>query len=206
MLPDLVDAGHPALHLLNTAGGPTKERTVERLGTWTDVLDFALAVGFVDGGESAALQVESDAARAAVVDLRAQREALHRFLVAAVAGVEPGRRDRERVTRDIRAAHRAATLSARLDGPAWIVDVAVVGLALVGHRAALATAELLAGPQRAQIAGCGRCSWLFLDPSPSRRRKWCSMATCGNRAKAARHHGRRSRDHGGPPDREEGRP
>lgn len=191
MLPDLVDAGHPALHLLNTAGGPTKERTVERLSTWADVLDFALAVGFVDAAESAALQVESAAADAALADLRAQREALHGFLVAAVAGTEPARGDRERVTRDIRAAHRAATLSARLDGPAWTVDVAV-GPALIGHRFALATAALLAGPQRSQIAGCGRCSWFFLDPSPSRRRRWCSMATCGNRAKAARHHGRRS--------------
>jgi predicted RNA-binding Zn ribbon-like protein len=190
MLPDLVDAGHPALHLLNTAGGPTKDRTVERLGTWTDVLDFALAVGFVDGAESAALQAESDAACAALADLRAQREALHGFLVAAVAGTEPDGRDRERVTRDIRAAHRAATLSARLDGPAWTVDISV-GPALIGHRFALATAALLAGPQRSQIAGCGRCSWFFLDPSPSRRRRWCSMATCGNRAKAARHHGRR---------------
>jgi predicted RNA-binding Zn ribbon-like protein len=188
MLPDLVDAGHPALHLLNTAGGPTKERTVERLGTWADVLDFALAVGIVDAAESAALQVEADAALA---DLRAQREALHGFLVAAVAGTEPDRDDRERVARDIRAAHRVATLSARLDGPAWTVDVAV-GPAVVGHRFALAAAALLAGPQRSQIAGCGRCSWFFLDPSPSRRRRWCSMATCGNRAKAARHHGRRS--------------
>lgn len=194
MLPDLVDAGHPALHLLNTAGGPTKERTVERLGTWSDVLAFALAVGFVDAAESAALAervlVEPVAARAALVDLRVQREALHGFLVAAVAGTEPDRRVRERVTRDIRSAHRAATLSARLAGPAWTVDVAGAGLAVVGHRAALDTAALLAGPKREQIAGCGRCSWLFLDPSPSRRRRWCSMETCGNRAKAARHHAR----------------
>jgi predicted RNA-binding Zn ribbon-like protein len=190
MLPDLVDAGHPALHLLNSAGGPTKERTVERLGTWADVLDLARAVRLVDVAESAALQVESAAAEAALVDLRAQREALHGFLVAAVAGTEPDRRHRERVARDIRAAHRAATLSARLDGPAWILDVAV-GPALIGHRFALAAAALLAGPQRSQIAGCGRCSWFFLDPSPSRRRRWCSMATCGNREKAARHHARR---------------
>src|SRR3954471_22335724 len=107
MLPDLVDAGHPALHLLNTAGGATKERTVERLGTWADVLDFALAVGFIDAAESAALQVEPATAVAALVDLRVQREALHGFLVAAVAGTEPDRGDRERVTRDIRAAHQA---------------------------------------------------------------------------------------------------
>jgi predicted RNA-binding Zn ribbon-like protein len=31
-------------------------------------------------------------------------------------------------------------------------------------------------------AGCG---WLFYDPRG--RRRWCVMAVCGNRAKAARH-------------------
>jgi predicted RNA-binding Zn ribbon-like protein len=30
----------------------------------------------------------------------------------------------------------------------------------------------------------------FYDTSPKRSRRWCSMATCGNRAKAARHYAR----------------
>lgn len=36
----------------------------------------------------------------------------------------------------------------------------------------------------AQGTGCG---WLFLDASPTRRRRWCSMSDCGNRAKATRY-------------------
>ena len=34
------------------------------------------------------------------------------------------------------------------------------------------------------------CVLLFLDVSKSGRRRWCDMATCGNRAKAAAHHAR----------------
>jgi predicted RNA-binding Zn ribbon-like protein len=34
------------------------------------------------------------------------------------------------------------------------------------------------------------CGWLFLDESRTRRRKWCSMETCGNRAKARRYYNR----------------
>ncbi|WP_077324829.1 CGNR zinc finger domain-containing protein [Virgibacillus siamensis] len=30
------------------------------------------------------------------------------------------------------------------------------------------------------------CGWLFLDTSRNRSRRWCSMADCGNRAKAKR--------------------
>jgi predicted RNA-binding Zn ribbon-like protein len=37
-----------------------------------------------------------------------------------------------------------------------------------------------------ECAGDG-CGWLFLDTSKARRRRWCSMAVCGNRAKAQRH-------------------
>jgi predicted RNA-binding Zn ribbon-like protein len=31
------------------------------------------------------------------------------------------------------------------------------------------------------------CSHVFLDTTKNRRRRWCDMRTCGNRAKAARH-------------------
>jgi predicted RNA-binding Zn ribbon-like protein len=34
------------------------------------------------------------------------------------------------------------------------------------------------------------CFWFFYDTSKTHRRRWCDMATCGNRAKAARHRAR----------------
>jgi predicted RNA-binding Zn ribbon-like protein len=52
-------------------------------------------------------------------------------------------------------------------------------LALSGLRLALARP---AHPLRS----CDRCGWFFLDSSRSRRRRWCSMKTCGNQEKAAR--------------------
>ncbi|MEU5630323.1 CGNR zinc finger domain-containing protein [Streptomyces rishiriensis] len=62
-------------------------------------------------------------------------------------------------------------------GPAWL--------------AARNYLELLAGaPDR--IRGCAHeaCALHFFDTSRNGARRWCSMATCGNRAKAARHHAR----------------
>lgn len=40
---------------------------------------------------------------------------------------------------------------------------------------------------RLRICANETCRWAFKDESPSGRRKWCSMAACGNRAKVARH-------------------
>ena len=40
--------------------------------------------------------------------------------------------------------------------------------------------------RRVRVCAGDGCGWLFLDSSRTRRRRWCSMAICGNRAKAKR--------------------
>ena len=45
-------------------------------------------------------------------------------------------------------------------------------------------------PERLRICDNDTCRWVFYDGSPTGRRRWCSMASCGNRAKAARHRAR----------------
>lgn len=47
--------------------------------------------------------------------------------------------------------------------------------------------ELLVGAPRDRIKSCPRCGWLFIDMSKGRRRRWCSMKTCGNREKVSKH-------------------
>lgn len=42
-------------------------------------------------------------------------------------------------------------------------------------------------PERFRICANDTCRWAFYDVSPTGRRRWCDMKTCGNRAKAARH-------------------
>jgi predicted RNA-binding Zn ribbon-like protein len=48
-------------------------------------------------------------------------------------------------------------------------------------------AELLTSPQSQQIKSCSneKCILMFLDTSRSKKRRWCSMERCGNRAKAS---------------------
>jgi predicted RNA-binding Zn ribbon-like protein len=43
---------------------------------------------------------------------------------------------------------------------------------------------------RLRICANETCRWAFYDTSRTGRRRWCDMATCGNRAKAARHRAR----------------
>jgi predicted RNA-binding Zn ribbon-like protein len=59
----------------------------------------------------------------------------------------------------------------------WLRDAGLVdpqtAVGEAGHEAGLQLRE--------------RCRMLFLDRSRGRRRRWCSMAECGNRAKVAAH-------------------
>jgi predicted RNA-binding Zn ribbon-like protein len=43
---------------------------------------------------------------------------------------------------------------------------------------------------RLRICENPQCHWVFKDTSRTGKRKWCSMRSCGNRAKVARHRAR----------------
>jgi hypothetical protein len=55
------------------------------------------------------------------------------------------------------------------------------------HAVALAAEDLLTSALAGRVRACpgAGCGWLFVDPRG--RRRWCSMAVCGNRAKARRY-------------------
>lgn len=66
----------------------------------------------------------------------------------------------------------------RLDSMLWRVE----------HSAA----ELLTAKERGRVRECAAqdCSWLFVDTSRNRSRRWCDMEECGNRTKAQRYYQR----------------
>jgi predicted RNA-binding Zn ribbon-like protein len=71
---------------------------------------------------------------------------------------------------------------------------AQVGDRLDQARATIASslAQFLAedAPSRLRVCANPACRYLFIDRSPTGRRRWCDMRTCGNQAKVARHRAR----------------
>ncbi|OAB56138.1 hypothetical protein AY599_09715 [Leptolyngbya valderiana BDU 20041] len=193
--------GHPALDFVNTAGGRTKARDRDRLIGYRALLVWAAAVGLLEAAEVAALARAADMKPAQAGALLARtkrfREALHGLLTsltsAQAQGLTGAPAPPEPVTREIRAALAAAELAPDGSAYRWRVAAAGSGLRLPLHRLALAAQDLLSDRDLARLRSCARCSWLFLDRGRGRPRRWCSMAACGNRAKAARHYARRKR-------------
>jgi predicted RNA-binding Zn ribbon-like protein len=63
----------------------------------------------------------------------------------------------------------------------------------IGWPVARSAAELLTSNKLERVRHCADdrgCGMLFLDTSRNKSRRWCSMGSCGNRAKAKRHYQR----------------
>ncbi len=83
-------------------------------------------------------------------------------------------------------------LEAEADGARY--SLAQVGDRLDQARAAIAGsfAYFLAegDPSRLRVCANDGCREVFVDRSPTGRRRWCTMRVCGNQAKVARHRAR----------------
>ncbi|MGH2450272.1 MAG: CGNR zinc finger domain-containing protein, partial [Candidatus Limnocylindria bacterium] len=110
----------------------------------------------------------------------------------------PAARDLDRLSEERAEAESHARLMARGATPSW--DWAERGHPLERPLwpLARAAAELLASDRRADVRECaaGDCQWLFVDESRNRSRRWCSMKSCGNRAKVRRYY-QRTRERSG---------
>jgi predicted RNA-binding Zn ribbon-like protein len=168
---------------------------LERMPTLRAALDFFVERGVIhlEGADRLDAEVRSNPA-AAVRDLdriHAVRTALREVAEAIVEQRAPRGGALDTVNRALHARQVIELLPAP-DGVS--VDHRHVGDPIDDALARLADPlvdELTSGrPERIRVCDSETCHWLFYDASPTRRRRWCDMATCGNRAKAARHRAR----------------
>jgi len=132
-------------------------------------------------------------ATAALVDARRVRAALR--TLAERGGTSPQVR-LEVLTEINRVLGRSAgtrRLEMRLDGT-FARSFVPVGDAFAGLMIPIveSAADALILGELARVRRCAdpRCARVFYDNTKNAARRWCDMATCGNRAKAARHRAR----------------
>jgi predicted RNA-binding Zn ribbon-like protein len=156
--------------------GTTQEEKLQRPD---DLADWAVESGIVSTRPTV-----SAARLAGAIELR---EAAYRMLVALIDGDPPPPEDR-------------ALVNATATQPPPVVQLAASGTvtragSIEAVLAVLARdcLDLFAGPDRALLRYCDdpNCTRLFVDRSRGRRRRWCDMKGCGDRAKAAAYRRRR---------------
>jgi len=172
-------ADHPALDLLNTVavlnGVPT-----DFLQSDADVMAWLERAGFVPEGMS-----EGDPVARLLDVARGFRELLRNLVAQRKAGAAL---DLGPLNAYLAQASRHLELSADADGRLVLQARYDAGSAkkLIGPLVESA-AELLADGDFSLVKHCENpeCILIFLDKTKSHRRRWCSMAVCGNRAKVA---------------------
>jgi predicted RNA-binding Zn ribbon-like protein len=120
----------------------------------------------------------------------ALRETIHRLFDAHAQGKAPAGRDLETLNAALSEAPARTTLKRGREGYEWDLDMkASTALGLLAP-VLWSAGDLLAGPRLGKVRRCANpeCLFLFLDDSRAGKRRWCSMASCGNRAKAKRHY------------------
>jgi predicted RNA-binding Zn ribbon-like protein len=187
--------GALCLDFVNTLGDRPR-CTEEHLRDWTDLAAWGAQAGLLSGLELSRLRAGGgpDAERAFDRALTL-RERLYGLFGALAAGRAPGRRDLAFVNDAIASALAHLRLEKHGDGFAWGWAAGTAPLDRVLWSVVRSTADLLVSPERTAVRECasGTCSWLFIDRSPTRRRRWCSMKTCGNRDKVRRFYERQGR-------------
>jgi predicted RNA-binding Zn ribbon-like protein len=177
--------GRPAIDLANTLRERWR-RHVETLVTPDDLAAWLVWAGLMD--------VPGGVPPSVLLQARELREAIDSCIVAAVDGTATPPGAITLIDDWLVFAGARPQLVAGDDGLALLTERAAAdsprrALGMV----ALDAARMLGTAERDRIRICASptCSGRFFDRSPAGARRWCSMRTCGNEAKARRHRERR---------------
>jgi predicted RNA-binding Zn ribbon-like protein len=184
--------GRPSLDFTNTEGGE-RNGPPERIASYGDLLAWSVKAGVLSQTRASRLATAARerSAEAEKVYGRAValRESLYRILSGAISGTGAQAGDLDLLDRELgpAMAHRRL-VPAGGAGFEWRfedVDALDRPLWTIVHDAA----DLLSSSSLGRVKECGgeTCTWLFLDESRNRSRRWCDMGDCGNRAKARRY-------------------
>ena len=194
-----LSGGALCLDFANTLDDRPDPHPNEWLASYADLLAFMRQGHALPKERLARLAAEAArdpaAAEAALDRAIDVREVIYRLFVALAAGEPIPISDLAALNRALgeALAHAHLIQPEPASGPlAWGWADDPISLDLPLWPIVRSAADLLTSPTLSALRVCAAntCAWLFLDTSRNGSRRWCSMRTCGNRAKARRHHAR----------------
>lgn len=182
-----------ALDFVNTASGRETADRFEHLRHPSDVVDWAAHAGSIDAETArrsyAVVTEDGEAAEKVLRHAVQLREAVYGVGSAIARGSVPPEADLRTLKAFARQAIGPADLApAHGGGYGFDFSAGPAEIALLGP-VAWSALDMLSGGNFERVKQCpgDDCGWLFFDNSKNNSRRWCEMATCGNRTKAKRH-------------------
>jgi predicted RNA-binding Zn ribbon-like protein len=172
-------------------GGPAP---VEQLGNGEALLAWLAGPGGLGGpafGKLAARARRRPAEAGALFDEAiALREAIYRIFRALAEGAQANDADLAMLNRALAVAPTRDRLVRVARNYGWRIDRPKASAPTLLAPILWSAGDLAVRRDVARIRQCAneKCLWLFIDASKGGTRRWCDMASCGNRAKARRHY------------------
>ncbi|HSM55543.1 MAG TPA: ABATE domain-containing protein [Candidatus Sulfomarinibacteraceae bacterium] len=190
-----------SLDFANTVDWPVGEDTQARLDAYNTLVAWGAYTGALPEDRVQALRQraarEPDAAASVVERAVALRQALRTIVQAVIDGRAPSAEALQAVNQEVARVMPHLRLAPHDGGFHWHWEEDGSALDAMLWPVVHDAAELLtasASLERVKQCDGSTCTWLFLDTSRNRSRRWCSMESCGNRAKARRYYRRQKNE------------
>jgi predicted RNA-binding Zn ribbon-like protein len=192
------NSGNLVLDFANTLDWHASATPIETILDYADLTQWGYQAGILTSSQAEHLVglSESTPEFAKEVHNRAilLREAVYRIFRAAERGDEAQRSDIEILNEALSLALVHLQVQPEEDkGFQWVWAGEPDAPDRVLWHIARQAAELLTSDSLDRVRQCEDdrgCGYLFIDTTRNRSRRWCSMESCGNRAKARRHYQR----------------
>jgi predicted RNA-binding Zn ribbon-like protein len=192
------DAGQLTLDFINTLEWRNGKSPNERLNRVPDLIDWAVESGMIGEGEAKGLErailKDPESAKNWFTRILRLRETIYRIFSAISNSGTPSEADFAEFNSILAQSMAQSRLEWESDHYhwAWKGDDS---LELLLWSVVRSAADLLTSADLHKLGECADdrgCAYLFMDESRNHTRRWCSMESCGNRAKARRHYERKT--------------
>jgi len=192
------ESGKLPLDFANTAEFHASDNPDEMLETFSDLMSWAVEADLLSGIVGQDLlekaKLEPQEASKALQKAIELREVIFRIISAIAEGAEPYKNDISDFNLALADALKKTQISPTVDGFEWTWRSNEKSFEKMLWPILRETADLLTSKDIGRVGRCADdrgCGYLFFDTSRNHSRRWCSMESCGNRAKAKRHYQRK---------------
>jgi predicted RNA-binding Zn ribbon-like protein len=190
-------AGNLCLDFVNTLDDRPTGKPKELLKDYHDLARFGREAGILTPTQLDHLlrkvHLKSEDAEEALRHARKLREALYVIFSALIKGKTASQAALDKLNSSLHDAALHSRLVQQKGRWELSFDDLASSFGAVLWPIARDAAELLASDQLQFVRACSSdtCQWFFLDTSKNHHRRWCSMKSCGNRAKVRRFYARK---------------
>lgn len=195
------DAGAICLDFANTVEWHDSDQPQDWIKEYTDLVEWSAQGGLIPAGRADHLcqlaQEQPAGAKAAYTWAVQLRKAIYRLFADYATTEQVDDRDLAILNEGVRTAYANLNMVPTPAGFSWEWLDRPDDFHQVWWPVARSAGELLTSTELDRVAQCADdrgCGYLFYDTSRNRSRRWCSMDSCGNRAKARRHYRRQKQE------------